>query len=96
VREGEGTFVADARLPVEEFEEAFAKFSPRKKRSRFEYASALRGVVGGAGPGRGEIIAHAAGVEFEVLDADPRRLKRCGSGGPGTHPRRAGGPLAER
>ena len=27
-------------------------------------------------PQRGEILVHPAGVEFEVLDADPRRLKR--------------------
>ena len=35
-------------------------------------------VVAQAGylPARGEIIAHGSGYEFEVLDADPRRLKR--------------------
>ncbi|MGH6945516.1 MAG: transporter associated domain-containing protein, partial [Geminicoccaceae bacterium] len=27
-------------------------------------------------PARGEVIRHPAGVEFEVLDADPRRIKR--------------------
>jgi len=27
-------------------------------------------------PQRGEIIAHPAGYEFEVLEADPRRVKR--------------------
>ena len=27
-------------------------------------------------PARGELIRHASGVEFEVLDADPRRVKR--------------------
>jgi CBS domain containing-hemolysin-like protein len=27
-------------------------------------------------PKRGEVIAHPAGIEFEVLDADPRRVKR--------------------
>jgi hypothetical protein len=27
-------------------------------------------------PKRGEIIAHPDGIEFEVLDADPRRVKR--------------------
>jgi magnesium and cobalt transporter len=27
-------------------------------------------------PQRGEIIAHPAGYDFEVTDADPRRLKR--------------------
>ena len=27
-------------------------------------------------PARGELIRHPAGLEFEVLDADPRRVKR--------------------
>ena len=27
-------------------------------------------------PARGEIVRHASGVEFEVLDADPRRVKK--------------------
>ena len=27
-------------------------------------------------PARGELIHHATGVEFEVLDADPRRVKK--------------------
>ena len=27
-------------------------------------------------PKRGEVIAHPDGIDFEVLDADPRRVKR--------------------
>ena len=27
-------------------------------------------------PVRGELLRHAAGVEFEILEADPRRVKR--------------------
>ncbi|MEY4304676.1 MAG: hypothetical protein RIT52_851, partial [Pseudomonadota bacterium] len=27
-------------------------------------------------PARGEIVPHESGVEFEVVDADPRRIKR--------------------
>jgi magnesium and cobalt transporter len=27
-------------------------------------------------PARGEIIPHGSGVEFEIVDADPRRIKR--------------------
>jgi CBS domain containing-hemolysin-like protein len=27
-------------------------------------------------PGRGELLPHPSGLEFEVLDADPRRVKR--------------------
>ena len=27
-------------------------------------------------PSRGEVVPHESGAEFEVMDADPRRIKR--------------------
>ena len=27
-------------------------------------------------PARGEVVAHESGVQFEIVDADPRRIKR--------------------
>jgi CBS domain containing-hemolysin-like protein len=33
-------------------------------------------MIAGRIPERGEMIPHARGFEFEVLDADPRRIKR--------------------
>jgi CBS domain containing-hemolysin-like protein len=27
-------------------------------------------------PSRGELLKHSSGLEFEVVDADPRRIKR--------------------
>jgi CBS domain containing-hemolysin-like protein len=32
--------------------------------------------LAGRVPRRGEVIPHPGGIEFEVLDADPRRIKR--------------------
>jgi len=59
------TIVADARLPVEEFEEHSAKFSPGRTRSRLNTLGGFVVSLAGRVPGRGEIIAHPAGVEFE-------------------------------
>jgi CBS domain containing-hemolysin-like protein len=62
---------------LEEFEEAFGEVLTQEEREAD--LNTLGGFVvslAGRVPGRGEIIAHPAGVEFEVLDADPRRLKR--------------------
>ena len=39
-------------------------------------------------PARGELIRHPAGLEFEVLDADPRRVKKLRI----HHPRPKDGP----
>ena len=33
-------------------------------------------MLAGRVPGRGEVIPHPEGPEFEVVDADPRRIKR--------------------
>jgi magnesium and cobalt transporter len=77
IREGEGVFVADGRLPLEDFEEAFGEVLTQEEREAD--LNTLGGFVvslAGRVPGRGEIIAHPSGVEFEILDADPRRLKR--------------------
>jgi CBS domain containing-hemolysin-like protein len=32
--------------------------------------------LAGRVPSRGEVIRHSSGIEFEVIDADPRRVKR--------------------
>ena len=75
-RDGED-FIADARLELEDF----------KTQTGIDLAipdadedvDSLGGLVVwllGRLPQRGEIIAHPAGYEFEVLEADPRRVKR--------------------
>jgi magnesium and cobalt transporter len=33
-------------------------------------------MLSGRVPARGEVIVHPDGIEFEVIDADPRRIKR--------------------
>jgi len=33
-------------------------------------------MLSGHVPARGEIVTHPDGIEFEVIDADPRRIKR--------------------
>ncbi len=33
-------------------------------------------MLSGRVPARGEVIVHPEGPEFEVMDADPRRIKR--------------------
>ena len=46
---------------------------------REEDADTLGGLVfsmAGRVPARGEIIRHPSGIEFEIIDSDPRRVKR--------------------
>src|SRR5687767_3727239 len=75
-RQSDGSFLADARISLEDF----------KERTGIDFAfedigedvDTLGGVVVaalGRVPGRGEIVSHA-NFEFEILEADPRRVKR--------------------
>jgi CBS domain containing-hemolysin-like protein len=74
----DGTIVADARVPLDEFE---AKIGPiRTEEERDDDIDTLGGLVvslSGRVPMRGEVVVHEpSGVEFEVIDADPRRIRR--------------------
>jgi magnesium and cobalt transporter len=73
----DGTLVADARTTIEEFE---AKIGPvLTAEEREQDIDTLAGLVvslTGRLPSRGELISHPSGLAFEVLDADPRRVKR--------------------
>ena len=33
-------------------------------------------MLAGRVPARGEVVKHPEGIDFEVMDADPRRIKR--------------------
>src|SRR5690242_9705550 len=73
----DGSIIADARLPIEALEEHHG--APLRAAGDEEAVDTLGGLVftlAGRVPKRGEIIAHPDGIEFEVLDADPRRVKR--------------------
>jgi CBS domain containing-hemolysin-like protein len=73
----DGTIIADARTELEAFE---AKVGPvLSEEERAEDIDTLGGLIFtlvNRVPGRGEIIRHGSGLEFEIIDADPRRIKR--------------------
>lgn len=74
----QGSVIADARLPVEQFEEEIGPILTAEERAEdIDTLGGLLFTLTGRVPTRGELIVHAAsGVEFEILDADPRRIKR--------------------
>lgn len=72
-----GIFVAQATAPLDEFEPAIG-FALRNGLDDGDIDT-IGGLVFlrlGRIPARGEIVPHESGAEFEVLDADPRRIKR--------------------
>ena len=69
--------VASARTPVEELEGHIGlKLLSEDEEDDIDTIGGLVFSLVGRVPGRGELIPHPSGVEFEVLDADPRRIKR--------------------
>ncbi|MCA1491048.1 HlyC/CorC family transporter [Ensifer sp. NBAIM29] len=73
----EDVFVADARVELEEISQAIGPdFDVREQ---IEDVDTLGGLVFaslGRIPVRGEVVQAIPGFEFQILDADPRRVKR--------------------
>lgn len=72
----EGVWEADARVEIEDLEDEIGVFTSEDEREDIDTLGGLVFSTAGRVPIRGEIIAHAGGVEFEILDADPRRVHR--------------------
>jgi magnesium and cobalt transporter len=71
------TVIADARFPLEAFEEVYGEiFSENEEHREVDTLGGLASYIAGYVPTRGEIIKHSSGIEFEILDADPRRVMR--------------------
>lgn len=68
--------VAAARTPVEELEQQLELSLVLDDDDDVDTIGGLVFALAGSVPVRGEIVRHPAGIEFEVLDADPRRIKR--------------------
>jgi magnesium and cobalt transporter len=74
---GDGTVFADARATIDEFSTwAEVDFTAETEDQEIDTVGGLVFALAGRVPARGEIITHPAGIEFEILDADPRRIKR--------------------
>jgi len=72
----DGSIEADARTGIAEFEEKVGGLLTEEEREEVETLGGLVSFVAGRVPSRGELILHSGGLEFEILDADPRRIKR--------------------
>ena len=70
-------YVADARLDLDDFRrETGLDLATGDTGEDIDSIGGLVISLVGRVPQRGEIIAHPAGFELEVLDADPRRIRR--------------------
>ncbi|WP_425038044.1 hemolysin family protein [Primorskyibacter sp. S187A] len=74
-----GCYLARAKTPLDEFQAEIGMNLTAHDEVDEEEIDTLGGLVfmlAGHVPARGEIVPHPDGPEFEVIDADPRRIKR--------------------
>jgi CBS domain containing-hemolysin-like protein len=73
-----GIFVADARLGLEDFEKetGIVLAGENDKDEDVDTLGGLVVSVTGRVPQRGELVTLPSGYEFEILEADPRRVRR--------------------
>ncbi len=72
-----GVFEVDARIDLEDLEAALGRrLTTEDLEEDIDTAAGLVTALAGRVPQRGEVIAHPDGLDFEITDADPRRVKR--------------------
>ena len=67
--------VADARLEMEELEAHIGITLECDERDEIDTLGGFIFALAGHVPVRGEVLHHGSGLEFEVLDSDPRKLR---------------------
>jgi magnesium and cobalt transporter len=73
----DGALDIDARLPVEEFETRLGQILTEEERQAdIDTVGGLVFTLAGRVPAKGEVLSHPSGLEFRVLDSDPRRIRR--------------------
>lgn len=77
VERPDGTLELDARTTVGAFEERFGPVLTEEERAAdIDTVGGLVFTLAGRVPARGELISHVSGLEFRVLEADARRIRR--------------------
>ncbi len=90
VEKPDGTIELDARTPVEDFEAMLGPVLTEDERAAdIDTVGGLIFTLAGRVPAKGELVSHSSGLEFRVLDADPRRIRRLRVRKPGTQPSKA-------
>jgi CBS domain containing-hemolysin-like protein len=77
VQGADGTYVADARASLDEVKETLGvDLTEEEGAEDIDTIGGFIVTLAGRVPSRSELIVGPGGLEFEVLDADPRRVKR--------------------
>ncbi len=77
VSEAPGVYLAQSRTPIDAFEDEIGfELLEDEDEEEIDTLGGLVFMLAERIPARGEVIKHPQGLDFEVVDADPRRIKR--------------------
>ena len=76
MRRPDGALDADARVSLETFESVVGPILGAEERAEIDTLGGLVFDLLGRVPIRGELVKHPSGMEVEILEADPRRVRR--------------------
>lgn len=86
----DGTLELDARMPIAAFEAQVGPILTEEERAAdIDTVGGLVFTLAGRVPAKGELVSHASGLEFRILDSDPRRIRRLRVRRPGDASQRA-------
>jgi magnesium and cobalt transporter len=84
----DGALDLDARTPIAAFEEKLGNVLTDEERAAdIDTVGGLVFTLAGRVPAKGELVSHPSGLEFRILDADPRRIRRLRVRRPGANSR---------
>ncbi len=76
-KQGEDVYVANGRISISTLDQMFGvDLLPEDQEDEADTLAGLIFEMGGRIPSRGEVVKHASGLEFEIMDSDPRMVKR--------------------
>lgn len=76
IEQADGSYIADARYDLSDFEEEFGRILSQEERDESDTFGGLAFFMAGRVPARGEVLSHDSGMVLEILEADPRRVSR--------------------
>ena len=76
VQKDDGTILVDARYTIDDFERHFGECFEENEKHEADTLGGLVMFLAGRLPQRGETLTHSTGIVIEVVEADPRRVKR--------------------
>lgn len=86
----DGALELDARTPIELFEQKLgAVLTEEERAADIDTVGGLVFTLAGRVPTKGELVSHPSGLEFRILDSDPRRIRRLRVRRPGAQATRA-------